>query len=233
MVWRVGGQVSKEQMERVLSYIKSGEAEGARLETGGRRWGDKGFFVEPTVFTGVQDHMKIAREEVFGPVQCILSWSSLDEVPPSFLLLLLHILFLPLVRSLLQRLLRILLLLILSILLLLLVHILLLLILHMLLLSSLLTPRLTHSSPFPHSLPPASSPPSTSPQNPTRVSRPPSVLLRQPTDTFVRDARLLAELEAWWRENDLTEHFEEGGGYGAGFEEGQRYPIWAGSWRDY
>lgn len=44
--------------------IDSGKVEGAKLETGGARWGDKGYFVKPTVFSDVQDHMRIAREEV-------------------------------------------------------------------------------------------------------------------------------------------------------------------------
>jgi hypothetical protein len=47
---------------------------------GGKRKGDKGYYVEPTVFTDVKDHMKISREEIFGPVQCISKWSSMEEV---------------------------------------------------------------------------------------------------------------------------------------------------------
>jgi acyl-CoA reductase-like NAD-dependent aldehyde dehydrogenase len=42
--------------------------------------GDRGYFIEPTVFTDVKDDMRIAREEIFGPVQCIMKWSSIDEV---------------------------------------------------------------------------------------------------------------------------------------------------------
>lgn len=78
----MGKQVSREQFDKILDYVGSGEEEGARLETGGRQHGQKGYFVQPTVFSNVKDHMKIAREEIFGPVQSILSWSSLDEVSP-------------------------------------------------------------------------------------------------------------------------------------------------------
>ncbi len=73
-------QVSREQFDKILGYIKSGQEEGAKLETGGKQFGKEGYFVEPTVFSSVKDHMKIAREEIFGPVQSIFSWSTLDEV---------------------------------------------------------------------------------------------------------------------------------------------------------
>lgn len=51
-------------MERVLGYIQKGNAEGARLECGGARLGNKGYFIQPTVFSGVTDNMTIAKEEV-------------------------------------------------------------------------------------------------------------------------------------------------------------------------
>jgi len=75
-----GPQVSQEQFDRVMGYIESGKAEGAHCATGGNRSGKLGYFVEPTVFTGVKDEMKIAREEIFGPVMSILPFSSTDEV---------------------------------------------------------------------------------------------------------------------------------------------------------
>lgn len=59
-----GPQVDQEMFEKVLRLIESGKTEGARLETGGCRKGTKGYFVEPTVFSNVQDNMRIAREEV-------------------------------------------------------------------------------------------------------------------------------------------------------------------------
>ncbi len=57
-----GPLVSREQMDRVLSYIEHGKADGAKLLAGGKRHGNKGFFVEPTVFAGVTDKMRIAKE---------------------------------------------------------------------------------------------------------------------------------------------------------------------------
>lgn len=59
-----GPQVDHEQMEKILSYIETGIKEGAKLLTGGGRHGDKGYFVQPTVFAHVEDHHTIAQEEV-------------------------------------------------------------------------------------------------------------------------------------------------------------------------
>merc|ERR1712130_819423 len=75
-----GPQVDGEQQEKVLSYIKSGVAEGAKLQTGGEKFGDRGYFVEPTVFSDVTDSMKICKEEIFGPVQVIQKFSTMEEV---------------------------------------------------------------------------------------------------------------------------------------------------------
>jgi betaine-aldehyde dehydrogenase len=68
--------------DRVASYIASGKAEGARLVTGGDRPADaeRGYFLEPTIFDRVDESMKIAREEIFGPVVSILSWADESEV---------------------------------------------------------------------------------------------------------------------------------------------------------
>ena len=75
-----GPQIDQIQMDKILGYIESGKSEGASLETGGSRVGDRGYFVEPTVFTNVRDDMKIAQEEIFGPVMSIMKFSDLDEV---------------------------------------------------------------------------------------------------------------------------------------------------------
>ena len=75
-----GPQVSQEQMERILGYIDTGNREGAKRLSGGGRVGDRGFFVEPTVFADVKDDMAIAREEIFGPVMSILKFKDADEV---------------------------------------------------------------------------------------------------------------------------------------------------------
>ncbi|XP_042242389.1 aldehyde dehydrogenase, mitochondrial-like isoform X2 [Homarus americanus] len=76
----LGPLVSQTQMERVLGYIEKGKSEGAKLECGGARLGSEGYFVSPTVFSNVTDDMTIAKEEIFGPVQVILKFSSMDEV---------------------------------------------------------------------------------------------------------------------------------------------------------
>jgi aldehyde dehydrogenase (NAD+) len=75
-----GPQVSDEQMDRILGYIDAGQREGAQMLTGGKRKGTSGYFVEPTVFTGVKDEMKIAKEEIFGPVMSILKFKDTEEV---------------------------------------------------------------------------------------------------------------------------------------------------------
>jgi acyl-CoA reductase-like NAD-dependent aldehyde dehydrogenase len=77
-----GPLVSAEQHERVLSYIESGRSEGAELVTGGGPGaeGDGGYFVEPTLFTTSRDDLKIAREEIFGPVLVATPYESLEEV---------------------------------------------------------------------------------------------------------------------------------------------------------
>jgi aldehyde dehydrogenase (NAD+) len=75
-----GPQVSQEQMDRVLGYIDSGKKEGAQCLTGGGRFGKTGYFVEPTLFTGVTDEMKIAKEEIFGPVMNVLKFKNVDDV---------------------------------------------------------------------------------------------------------------------------------------------------------
>jgi acyl-CoA reductase-like NAD-dependent aldehyde dehydrogenase len=73
---RMGPVISKGQLDRVLSYIESGKQEGARLVTGGDRPANlpKGYFVNPTIFADVKNSMKIAREEIFGPVLSVLSF---------------------------------------------------------------------------------------------------------------------------------------------------------------
>lgn len=75
-----GPQIDEEQFNKVLGFIKKGVEEGAKLEAGGSRAGDKGYFVQPTVFSGVKDHMAIAKEEIFGPVQSIFKFKTMEEV---------------------------------------------------------------------------------------------------------------------------------------------------------
>ena len=77
---QMGPLVSEEQKKRVLSYIDSGRKEGAKILSGGEPGPGKGYFVQPTVFADVKDEMTIAREEIFGPVVCVMPFESADEV---------------------------------------------------------------------------------------------------------------------------------------------------------
>jgi aldehyde dehydrogenase (NAD+) len=77
---QLGPVVSAQQQERVLSYIESGRAEGAELITGGTAVDRDGYFVAPTLFTTERDDLRIAREEIFGPVLVALPYESLEEV---------------------------------------------------------------------------------------------------------------------------------------------------------
>src|SRR5216684_3385445 len=80
---RLGAIVSQEQMQTVLSYVEAGKKEGAKLIAGGNRVsvdGGKGFFLEPTIFGDVTNEMKIAQEEIFGPVLATLSFDDVDQV---------------------------------------------------------------------------------------------------------------------------------------------------------
>jgi len=75
-----GPLVDHVQFDRVMGYVESGVREGATLAYGGSRVGDRGYFFQPTVFADVEDGMKIAREEIFGPVMSIIPFSGLEEV---------------------------------------------------------------------------------------------------------------------------------------------------------
>ena len=75
-----GPQVDQEQFDKIMDLIDSGKQEGAKLECGGERVGDKGYFIQPTIFTNVKDNMRIAREEIFGPVMQIFKFKTVEEV---------------------------------------------------------------------------------------------------------------------------------------------------------
>ena len=77
----MGPLVSKRQQERVLGYVEAGRAEGATVATGGGVPDglERGAFIRPTVFTGVRNDMRIAREEIFGPVASVLRYDTVDE----------------------------------------------------------------------------------------------------------------------------------------------------------
>lgn len=75
-----GPLVDSLQYDRVLNYIDIGKSEGAKCDVGGGRIGNKGFFVQPTLFTGVEENMTIAKEEIFGPVVCAIRFKTEEEV---------------------------------------------------------------------------------------------------------------------------------------------------------
>ncbi len=79
----IGPVINQAQMEKILRYIEIGRQEGARLVAGGKAYKEgecsRGYFIEPTIFSEVGPHMKIAREEIFGPVVCVLRAKDLEE----------------------------------------------------------------------------------------------------------------------------------------------------------
>ncbi|HLS18337.1 MAG TPA: aldehyde dehydrogenase family protein [Paracoccaceae bacterium] len=75
----MGPIVSEAQMNRVLDYVRIGVEEGARLVVGGKRRGKEGYFVEPTIFAGVQHEMRIAQEEIFGPVATVIPFRDEED----------------------------------------------------------------------------------------------------------------------------------------------------------
>ncbi len=77
---QMGPVVSQEQFERVTGYMNSGHEAGARAMAGGGRSGDRGYFIEPTVFVDVADDMQIVREEIFGPVVAAVPFKDLDQL---------------------------------------------------------------------------------------------------------------------------------------------------------
>jgi len=79
---QIGALISEEHLNKVLRYIRAGKEEGATLRTGGDQPTKRGYFVNPTIFDGVTDSMKIAREEIFGPVLSVIRFKEVEEVVP-------------------------------------------------------------------------------------------------------------------------------------------------------
>jgi aldehyde dehydrogenase (NAD+) len=75
-----GPQVDNDQFHKVMSYVESGKRDGAKMLCGGERVGERGYFVAPTIFADVKDNMKIAQEEIFGPVMSILKFKDMDDL---------------------------------------------------------------------------------------------------------------------------------------------------------
>jgi aldehyde dehydrogenase (NAD+) len=77
-----GPQVSQEQLDKILGYVDLGKKQGANLVTGGARRGDRGYFVEPTIFDNAKDDMAIAKDEIFGPVVTVLPFKNMNDLLP-------------------------------------------------------------------------------------------------------------------------------------------------------
>ncbi|SZF05453.1 unnamed protein product [Blumeria hordei] len=75
-----GPQVSQNQYDRIMGYIEEGKKAGATIIVGGERYGNKGYFIKPTIFTDVTEDMKIMNEEIFGPVCAIVMFETEEEV---------------------------------------------------------------------------------------------------------------------------------------------------------
>lgn len=75
-----GPQIDKRQFEKILRYIELGKQEGATLVAGGKPCGEKGFYIEPTIFTDVKEDMKIFQDEIFGPVMSLMKFKTIEEV---------------------------------------------------------------------------------------------------------------------------------------------------------
>ncbi|PIA50677.1 hypothetical protein AQUCO_01200120v1 [Aquilegia coerulea] len=76
---RQGPQVDKKQFEKILSYIELGKRGGATLLTGGKACGEKGYYIEPTIFTDVTEDMLIVKDEIFGPVMSLMKFKTVEE----------------------------------------------------------------------------------------------------------------------------------------------------------
>lgn len=76
---QMGPVVSERQMDRILDYIRIGQEDGATLVSGGMRAMDRGYFIEPTIFTDVRHDMRISQEEIFGPVASVIAFHDEDE----------------------------------------------------------------------------------------------------------------------------------------------------------
>jgi len=76
----MGPLVSQEQLNRVCGYLESGYKEGAKATVGGKRHGEKGYFVEPTVLVNTSENMKVVKEEIFGPVVTAIPFKDVDDL---------------------------------------------------------------------------------------------------------------------------------------------------------
>jgi phenylacetaldehyde dehydrogenase len=78
----MGPLVSTEQLDRVCGYLESGFSQGAKAAAGGKKTGDRGYFVEPTVLVDTRQDMKVVQEEIFGPVVTAMPFTEVEEIIP-------------------------------------------------------------------------------------------------------------------------------------------------------
>jgi aldehyde dehydrogenase (NAD+) len=76
---RLGALISREHLDRVMGYVAAGREEGATVAIGGNRIGERGFFMQPTVLEGVTNNMRVAQEEIFGPVASVIKFGDMEE----------------------------------------------------------------------------------------------------------------------------------------------------------
>ena len=75
-----GPQIDRAQFDKIMGLIESGKRDGAKMVSGGQRYGDKGYFIQPTLFTEVSDKMEIAQKEIFGPVMSVFKFKNNDDL---------------------------------------------------------------------------------------------------------------------------------------------------------
>lgn len=75
-----GPQIDQDQFDKIMHFIDLGKQEGAQCLSGGKRWGQRGYYIEPTLFADVNDEMSIAKDEIFGPVLSVLRFKDVDEI---------------------------------------------------------------------------------------------------------------------------------------------------------
>jgi acyl-CoA reductase-like NAD-dependent aldehyde dehydrogenase len=75
----MGAQVNTRQLDKILACVRDGVSQGAKILTGGKRLGDKGVFMEPTILTDVTNDMRVAQQEIFGPVVVVEKFKDEEE----------------------------------------------------------------------------------------------------------------------------------------------------------
>ena len=83
MSTQMGSQINERQLQKILACVEDGVSQGAQIAVGGRRASEKGAFMQPTLLVGVTNDMRVAREEIFGPVAVVIRFRTEDEGAPA------------------------------------------------------------------------------------------------------------------------------------------------------